>query len=53
MGSWEHRYDNNEYLKSELERTKTSIKDKEIGILGQAEAAKDYEEILKRLNNNN
>lgn len=49
MASWEDMKEYDPFWKHEAERAKEAMNDKEIGILGQVEAAKDYEKISKKI----
>lgn len=50
MASWEYMDSaNEEWLKGERDRAKNSVGDKEVGLLGQAEAMKDYNKYNKKL----
>lgn len=49
MASWEYRNEKAPYWENERKRAKEAMNDKEVGLLGQAEASKDYDEITKKL----
>ena len=53
MASWEIRNEKDPYWENERKRVKEAMNDKEVGLLGQAEASKDYDEITKKLEDKN
>lgn len=50
MASWDYMKENDSYLEFLREQAHKAMNDKEVGLVGQAEAAKDYEDLNKRLN---
>lgn len=52
MPSWEDMENKDSFWEYQKNRAKEAMNDREVGILGQCEAAKDYEELSKKTNNN-
>lgn len=52
MASWDYMKESDPYLEFLREQARKAMNDKEVGLIGQAEAAKDYEDLNKRLNDN-
>lgn len=50
MASWDYMRESDPYLEFLREQARNAMNDKEVGLTGQAEAAEDYKDLNKRLN---